>query len=124
MYDSLIVLALLIFSTALIIPFIKGHEIPPGNFIYQSYLLTIIFSFFGWFWIHRGQTLGMMAWRLKIRTDDGYRLTWKDALVRFLLAIPSLLCFGIGLLWILFDKESRALHDRLSKTEVFLSRRS
>ena len=76
----------------------------------------VIFVFFGWFWTHGGQTLGMRAWRLKVTTEDGKGLNWSRAFLRFLLAGLSWLILGLGFIWALFDKRRQTLHDRLSKT--------
>jgi len=40
-------------------------------------------AFFGWFWIHGGQTLGMRAWRLQVQRLDGRPLRWPVAATRF-----------------------------------------
>lgn len=118
-YDSLILLALWLTAA---VPFVWiANGAPQGPLIraaFQLYLLAIAFAFFGWFWVHGGQTLGMRAWRLKVVDNEGRALTWAQATRRFAAAIPSLLCAGIGLLWVMHDRERRAWHDRLSGTRV------
>ena len=86
----------------------------------QTYLLLVCLFFFGWFWVHGGQTLGMRAWRLQVRKSDGSPMTWHSAVVRFFSAILSWLVFGLGFLWVLVDKERKAWHDRLSNTTLAL----
>ena len=91
----------------------------------QVYLILVCFLFFGWFWTHGGQTLGMRAWRLQLRRIDGQNLAWSTALVRFAGALLSWLPLGLGFFWIAFDPQNRAWHDRLSKSIVIvLPRRS
>lgn len=118
-YDSLVVVALWLVAT---VPFVWiANGAPQGAFTrvaFQLYLLAIAFGFFGWFWVHGGQTLGMRAWRLKVVDDTGHTVTWARASRRFLAAILSLLCAGIGLLWVMHDRDRRAWHDRLSGTWV------
>jgi uncharacterized RDD family membrane protein YckC len=118
-YDSLIVLALWLTAA---VPFVWiAHGAPQGPLMrlsFQMYLLAIAFAFFGWFWVHGGQTLGMRAWRLRVVDNDGRAVTWTQATKRFAAAILSLLCAGIGLLWVMHDRERRAWHDRLSGTRV------
>jgi uncharacterized RDD family membrane protein YckC len=118
-YDSLIVLALWLTAA---VPFVWiANGAPQGllmRLAFQLYLLAIAFAFFGWFWVHGGQTLGMRAWRLRIVDNDGRAVTWAQATKRFAAAILSLLCAGIGLLWVMHDRERRAWHDRLSGTRV------
>ena len=84
----------------------------------QIYLVLVCFLFFGWFWTHGGQTLGMRAWRLQLCRIDGQNLAWSTAVVRFLSALLSWLALGLGFFWIAIDPQNRAWHDRLSKSIV------
>ncbi|MDD1627213.1 MAG: RDD family protein [Methylococcaceae bacterium] len=77
------------------------------------------FFFYGWFWTHGGQTLGLRAWKIKILTLDQKPINWTQALLRFTTSIISWAFFGLGFLWILFDKNQRSWHDHLSKTALF-----
>jgi uncharacterized RDD family membrane protein YckC len=45
-------------------------------------------------------------------------MTWRQALIRFLVAILSWGACGLGVLWILVDKDKRTWHDRASGTRV------
>ncbi len=123
-YDSLLVLALLFPATALLLPFNHGQGIPAHGFantVYRLYILAIGFLFFGWFWTHGGQTLGMRVWRLRVVRADGRLFTWRDALARYLALLLSLALGGLGILWILVDRERLAWHDRLSGTRLELT---
>lgn len=117
-YDSLLLLAILFGATLLVLPFNKGEAIQASDGLYRTYLFMVSFFFFGWFWMHGGQTLGMRAWRLRLRRIDGKPLRWWHVLLRFMAAIPALLLAGIGYWWILVDKKHLALHDRFSETMV------
>lgn len=117
-YDGLVVIALWFVATACLLPFNRGEALPPGQWLYSLYLLTITAVFFGWFWTHGGQTLGMKAWSLRVCTKDGEDLDRRRAAVRLLAATVSYGAFGIGHLWILLDRENLAWHDRLSGTRV------
>ncbi len=116
LYDALLLLALLFVATALLLPFTRGEALQPHNPFYSTYLLFISFFFFGWFWMHGGQTLGMRAWRLQLRRLDGKPLTWWHALLRFLTAIPSWALGGLGFWWMLIDRRRLTWHDRISET--------
>jgi len=123
LYDGLLLLAVLMVATALFLPLTGGEAIDPdGNpvleFVYRLLLLLLIVGFFGLFWTRRGQTLGMASWRLRVEREDGTLLGWGDALRRLGWAVISLLPLGLGFLWVLFDPERRAWHDRLSRTRV------
>ncbi len=121
LYDSLLVIALLIVATALILPLTRGHAIAPGNLWYQGYVLLVAFAFFGGCWTLRGQTLGMLAWRLRIERRDGGPVRWRDALIRFAAALLSWTVLGLGFLWVLVDRQRLAWHDHLSRTHLVKS---
>lgn len=115
-YDSLLLLAVLFIATAVTLPLSGGDAIAPGNPLLSSYLLMISFFFYGWFWRHGGQTLGMRAWRLQIRNLNAGPISWWQVLLRFLVAIPSALLLGLGYFWLLVDKKKLTWHDRYSET--------
>lgn len=119
LYDSLLVLALLMLAT---IPFIaiRGGEIvePSDNLAYQVCMLLVMYAFFTFFWCYGGQTLGMRAWRMRLETGDGGIPTFLTASLRFFLAIVSLLPLGLGFLWQLWDRDGLTLHDRWSGTRL------
>jgi uncharacterized RDD family membrane protein YckC len=123
LYDLLVVLALLFIVTALFLPFTGGEAITPGDSaalerIYQATLLLVIVLFFCVFWTRRGQTIGMLAWRLRVERRDGRPLTWRDALVRLGGACVSIAALGLGYWWIWIDRDRLAWHDRWSGTRV------
>jgi uncharacterized RDD family membrane protein YckC len=124
-YDGLLLLALLMVATALFLPFTGGQAISPHGtpaleFAYRGVLTLVVVAFNGLFWTRRGQTLGMAAWRLQVEREDGRLLTWADTASRLAWAVVALLPLGFGYLWILFDPERRAWHDRLSGTRVIV----
>jgi uncharacterized RDD family membrane protein YckC len=123
LYDLLLVIALLFIVTALFLPFTGGEAITPGRSlvverIYQAVLLFVVVVFFCLFWTWRGQTVGMLAWRLRVERSDGTLLTWRDALLRLGGACVSLAAFGLGYFWIWIDRDRLAWHDRWSGTRV------
>ncbi len=118
-YDSFLLVALWFLATALLLPLNGGHAFSSGQLFYPVYLLSVSFGFYGWFWTHGGQTLGLKAWKIKVLTLEGRPLTWKQAAWRFLAALLSWVVCGLGFLWILWDKNGHAWHDGLSKTGLF-----
>jgi uncharacterized RDD family membrane protein YckC len=115
-YDSLQLIAVLFLATALTLPLTGGEAIPPNTPSFTVYLLLVCFVFFGWFWTHGGQTLGMRAWRLRIQQPNGAPITWRQAVIRFVLALLSWGCLGLGFWWIAFDQQGRGWHDLGSGT--------
>lgn len=119
-YDSLLLLSVLFFA-ALPLTILSGEAVHSGQLSFQLYLLAVCFFYFGWQWTHGGQTLGMKAWRLKIiNENDAAGITWTTSAVRFIAAMLSLLCAGLGFIWALFDRQQLAWHDRLSNTRIVL----
>ena len=121
-YDGFLLLALLFLATAIVLPFNDGEAFTASQYIFPFYILLISFIFYGWFWTHGGQTLGMKTWKIKVRSFDNKPITWSLALNRFLMAIVSWLLLGTGFLWIFADKKNRTLHDHLSKTALFFEK--
>lgn len=118
-YDFLLLIAVLFLATALLLPFNAGQAFTHQQVFYPVYLLLVSFVFYGWFWTHGGQTLGLRAWKLKVLTINQQPISWRLALLRFCTALISWGFLGLGFLWMLIDKDKRAWHDRLSKTAVF-----
>jgi uncharacterized RDD family membrane protein YckC len=139
-YDGLLLFAMLVFASLIVIVPFKityGH---PLYAVYVIYIYTIAFLFFGWFWTHSGQTLGMKTWQIYVSGDDGNALAWKQAVSRFLSALIfwlpaaagyclfrdyfkeygliTLLPITVDYLWGLIDKDQRALHDIISHTRL------
>ena len=119
LYDLFLLLSVLLFASALALLVTRG-TLDYHHPLFRSYLFIVCFSFYAWFWIHGGQTLGMRAWRLRVQRLDGKPITLWQALLRFLSAIPSLAVFGLGYLWILVDKKRMAWHDRISESVIVL----
>ncbi len=126
LYDLLLVIALWFIVTAVFLPFTGGEAITPDRSvvverIYQSVLLLVVVLFFCLFWTWRGQTVGMLAWRLRVERSDGTLLTWRDALLRLGGACVSLAALGLGYFWIWIDRDRLAWHDRWSGTRVVVT---
>jgi len=117
-YDSLLLCGLLFLFTFAIVALRAGEAVPAGTGWFMLCLAAGSFAFFGWFWTHGGQTLGMRAWRLRIVRADGGDLTWSDAACRYAAAALSLAALGIGFWWSVWDPERRCWHDLLSQTRM------
>ncbi len=115
-YDALLLFALLFAATVPVLVVTGGQTVGPNEPAYTLWLLAVSYVYLGWCWTRSGQTLGMRAWRMRVRTRDGARLGWRHALARFAAALVSIGAAGAGLLWVAFDRDRLSLHDRLSGT--------
>ena len=140
-YDSLLLLGVLVGATALALGLavavlgsepVRLYNPLAGNPFFQTYLLLVCFFFYGGFWTHGGQTLGMRAWRLRLQRRDGQGISWWQALLRFLIgglwltpvvylpwglrvSVGLSLAAGVGVLLVLLLLR---LPDRASETEL------
>ena len=74
------------------------------------------FGMFAW----RSSTLGQIVLNLRVQKPDGSSLVgdYSSALIRALSSLLSLLPLGLGFIWILFNPELEAWHDKISDTYV------
>ncbi len=71
------------------------------------------------FWVYRQATPGKMAISGKIvDADTGKKLSTGQCIGRYFAYIPSVLFFGLGFLWVVFDKRKQGWHDKLAGTVV------
>ena len=120
-YDALIVIAILFLASAiamLVVVLIMGsaaiteQNVLVENPIYFAWLIFCWFYYYSWCWQRGGQTLGMKAWRLKLVSNDGDKISYKNALLRFLSAL-----FGLANFWLLVSGK-RGWHDILSHSNI------
>jgi len=63
----------------------------------------------------RGQTVGMMAMKIKlIRTNGTYPIGYLRGFVRFLGMYVSGIVLYLGFLWIVIDKNKQGWHDKIA----------
>ncbi len=125
-YDLIIVIAILLIATLPIILLNQGKAIEPQNIYYQGFLLCIVCCYYIGFWVRTGQTTGMAAWRIKLITVNHNKinsltstsLTWKQAILRLITAIPLIFFCGIGLFYCLCNKNRSSLYDRIAGTRL------
>jgi uncharacterized RDD family membrane protein YckC len=85
---------------------------------YSALFLLTYFFYSIFFLAACGQTIGMMITDLRVVGSDNRRSSVRQLFGWCLGYLVSLLGLGIGLLWSLFDGESRCFHDRISNTRV------
>lgn len=120
LYDSLLLLALW-FSVGFVVIAVRNEAIPALTLWFELLLWMLGFFFYGWFWTHGSQTLGLRAWRLRAVRRDGGALGWPQALLRYVLALPSWVSV-VGILWSLLDREGRTWHEIASASKLVPAR--
>lgn len=117
LYDALVILAIWVFTVVLLVTLIGDAVV--GAWV-RSLLFIEMYAFFAFFWCVRGQTLGMLAWHLRIRTDG--RFTPTQALGRFVGGLAGFAALGLGFIWMWFDRDRMTWSDRLSRSVVVRTR--
>lgn len=110
-YDILLLFAVLVIASALTLPFRAGKGATQFDPFMMLYIFSVIFLFFGWFWTHGGQTLGMRAWRIKLISTQTGCVTWLTAFFRYLITLP---------VWLFLFYSLHSHNDRFG-TETFLT---
>ena len=99
--------------TTLVLVFIRGEAVTGA--LSQTLLFLELFAYFAFSWVRRGQTLGMVAWKLRIEPTP---FTFWQAALRMLGALLGLLCFGLGYFWMFIDPQKRSWADLLSRSRL------
>lgn len=121
LYEGLVVFSILLIG--FLLPQIVFHAfglVLSGRLL-MLHIFLLLMIYFAWCWLNGGQTLPMKTWKMRIVNADGSKLRPLQAVLRYLAAWPSILFFGIGILWALFDKDMQLLHDRLAGSRIISS---
>lgn len=117
-YDWILLTAILFVATVALLVFRGGEAFPAHHPAYSACLIVTAMAFFGWFWTHGGQTLGMRAWKIRAAGIAGQPLNWRQALIRSFVAMLGAAVFGLGFLWMLVDSRRRCWQDIASDSQV------
>ena len=113
LYDALVLLAIWITTVVALVTLIGDAVV--GAWV-QSLLFVETYAFLAFFWCRRGQTLGMLAWRLRLRCDGQF--TAGQALRRFVAGLASFATLGLGFFWMWFDRDRKSWPDRFSNSVI------
>ena len=115
LYDSLLILA--IWMATILIMVVASNQAVSGWWL-QVLLLLEWIGFYIYAWHKSGQTVGMMAWRIKTLQPDGTTPTLQQCARRLVIA-PFSFCFALlGYLWMFVNEEKATWHDKFSNTVV------
>tara|TARA_R110000824_G_scaffold7892_6_gene35899 strand:- start:10027 stop:10536 length:510 start_codon:yes stop_codon:yes gene_type:complete len=129
LYDSIIIIAIWIVVGFVVLSAfgIDQAQVVQNERVQMDplYRLTLFCSmilsaylFFAWFWTHSGQTLGMQAWKLRVQNADASAISYKQSLIRFVLAPCSFLLLGAGYFYVFFNPQKQTFHDKMSHSIV------
>ena len=128
-YDSIVIIAIWIIVGFIVLSAFgidQAQIVENDRVVMDPYYRVTLFSsmllsaylFFAWFWTHSGQTLGMQAWKIRVQNPDSSAISYKQSLIRCVIAPFSFLLLGAGYFYMFFNPEKRTLHDRLSHSIV------
>lgn len=113
LYDALVLLAVWITTVVTLVTVIGDAVV--GAWV-QSLLFVETYALLAFCWCRRGQTIGMVAWRLRLRCDGPF--TASQALRRFVAGLASFATLGLGFMWMWFDGERKSWPDRFSNSII------
>lgn len=122
-YESLLLLGVL--SVSFMLPQIllgMAFDTALPGWMLLSHVFIVLGAYFLWYWHHGGQTLAMQTWKIRLATPGGGAPSLERLALRYVLAWPSVVYFGAGLLWAVFDRDRQFLHDRLAGTRLVFKR--
>lgn len=117
-YESLLVIAVLFVASFIVLPVVGELHAGWQRHLFQAYLVLVLFAYFSTFWLRSGQTLAMKTWRIRLCDRTGGTVSFRQALLRFLVALVGALLLGAGFWWALFDRERQFFHDRAAGTRL------
>jgi uncharacterized RDD family membrane protein YckC len=143
-YDILLLFAVLVVASALTLPFRAGKGATQFDPYMMMYIFGVIFVFFGWFWTHGGQTLGMRAWKIKLISRKTVSISWPAAFYRYVISlpvwlflfyslhshndrfgtetlltqVPGWILYTAGLLWLFLDNIPGNWREKITHTSV------
>jgi len=81
--------------------------------------MVIAFAYVVGCWATTGQTIGMMAFGLRVvRCVDGRKVSWGQAVLRLIGLAFAFGCADIGVIWVAVDARKRGWHDIIGGTLV------
>jgi uncharacterized RDD family membrane protein YckC len=92
--------------------------IPHLFFLFFSPRFLVLAAYGALMWKFKGTTVGGLICGLQVVRVDGRTMAWDTAIVRALGCFLSAAVFFLGFLWIAFDAEKQAWHDKIAGTVV------
>lgn len=99
---------------------IEGGGIEQIKLLLPLYIFGFVINIFYYTYFHgnTGQTPGKMICRLRVVQTNGEPLGYGKAFLRWIGYIVSWLAFALGFLWVIFDRQKQAWHDKIAGSYV------
>lgn len=132
-YEALLLFAVLYCAAYAFSALLPGAQAGWQRNAFQVLLFVVGGGYFGWSWSAARRTLPMKTWHLRLVTRGGDPITWRRALMRYVLAwaAPALALGGYLALgswgvaaaalpyaWAGLDPDRQFLHDCLAGTRL------
>ena len=89
------------------------------SLFHHAHLHLVVLAAYGAvMWKVRGATVGGIVFDLHVVRLDGREVDWETAIIRALSCFLSLAVAGLGFIWIAFDANHQAWHDKIAGTVV------
>jgi len=119
------ILTLLVPAVTLVLAvYVKRRWMAPtaaNAIVIIGYLATAVVIFFNFihFYMRRGQSFGKSFIGIRVVRTDGAPIDYQTAVLRHVVGYPlSVLFFGLGIVWMLWDRKQQGWHDKLARTVV------
>jgi uncharacterized RDD family membrane protein YckC len=115
-YELLSLIAIWLLCTLVFVMLFGNVDTAIKRLCLQFVLWAVAGAYFVVCWVTTGQTLAVIAWKIRLVNAENSLISVQQALLRYVLATISLITFGLGFIWAAVDKDQLFLHDRLIKT--------
>jgi len=123
-FDTLSVISLLLLASVFLFSLNTFEPINAYHPLFITYLIGVSFFYFGWAWMHGGQTIGMKLWNIRLVDKEEAALSWLQITLRFIASVVSVLALGIGFCWEYLGKDKQNWPDYFSGTSLHFDKSS
>jgi len=119
-YDLFPIVGIFLLTSLMVALVRNGNIVKPHTLWFDLLLLAELAFYYIYSWKVGGQTLGMRAWKLKIKPNNLTQrtLSWNQASIRLVVGVISTALLGLGIYWKFFNKDKKSWMDMVSQSRV------
>jgi uncharacterized RDD family membrane protein YckC len=121
-FDTLAVFSLLLLASVFLFTVNMFEPINISSPLFMLYLIGVSFFYFGWSWMHGGQTIGMKLWNIYLFDGQHHQPSWLQITLRFIGSALSILALGVGFYWQYLGSDNKNWPDYFSGTELYFEK--